>query len=56
MQAMERGNNYGFVVPTFFGDGYGQYSVNSGSTWSGFDQMGGGTNFTNADMQFYFTL
>jgi len=56
MQAMERGNNYGFVVPTFFGDGYGQYSINSGSTWSGFDQMGGGTNFTNADMQFYFTL
>jgi hypothetical protein len=56
MQSIRRGPSHGFVSPTFFGDGYGQYSTNGGSTWSGFDQPGGSTNNTNADMQFYFTI
>lgn len=51
---LERGDNYAFVPPTFFGDGYGQFSLDYGGTWQGFTQPGGSTNNTNADVQFYF--
>ena len=48
--AIERGNHYSFAAPTYFHDGYGQYTTGSG--WTGFDQPGGSTNNTNADLQF----
>jgi hypothetical protein len=47
---IERGNNYHFSASTYFHDGYGQYTTGSG--WTGFDQPGGSTNNTNADLQF----
>ncbi len=56
VQPMERGNNYSFIAPTFFGDGFGQFSADGGTTWSGFNQPGGRTNNNNADVQFYFSL
>jgi hypothetical protein len=52
---IERGNNYGFLPPTFFGDGDGQFSVDGGS-WQGFTQPGGRLDNPNADLQLYFTL
>ncbi len=55
-QAIRRGPSYGFVVPTFFGDGYGQFSTDGGASWSGFNQPGGSSNNTNADVQFFFSL
>jgi hypothetical protein len=51
---IERGNHYGFTTPTFFADGYGQFTTD-GTTWQGFTQSGGSTNNTNADVQFYFS-
>jgi hypothetical protein len=51
--AIERGTNYGFVPPTFFGDGYGEYTADGGS-WSGFNQPGGSSDSKIADLQFYF--
>jgi hypothetical protein len=50
---LERGVGYGFQPPTFFGDGYAQFT-SDGVTWSGFDQPGGSANSTIADLQFYF--
>jgi hypothetical protein len=47
---IERGNHYHFSASTYFHDGYGQYTTGSG--WTGFDQPGGSTNNTNADLQF----
>jgi hypothetical protein len=55
-QPIRKGSSYGFVAPAIFTDGYGQYSTNGGSSWSGFDQAGGSTNRTDADVQFYFTI
>ena len=49
---VERGNNYQFSSSTYFADGYGQYTTGAG--WTGFDQPGGSTNNTNADLQFLF--
>jgi hypothetical protein len=55
---IERGDVDGFRAPTIFSDGYGQFSVNGGATWTGFTQpdgtSGGNTNRTNGDLQFYF--
>jgi hypothetical protein len=48
--ALERGNNYHFSPTTYFADGHGQYTTGSG--WTGFDQPGGSSNNTNADLQF----
>jgi hypothetical protein len=51
--ALERGVDYAFQPPTFFGDGYAQFTSDGGS-WSGFDQPGGSGNSTIADLQLYF--
>jgi hypothetical protein len=51
---IRRGPSYGFTNATYFPDGFAQYTVDGGSTWSGFDQPGGFTNSTLADLQFYF--
>jgi hypothetical protein len=51
---IERGNNYKFKPPSFFGDGYGQFSTD-GVSWQGLNQPGGSTNNKNADLQFYFS-
>ena len=48
--ALERGNNYRFASSTYFADGHGEYTTGSG--WSGFDQPGGSSDNTNADLQF----
>jgi hypothetical protein len=50
---IERGSGYSFSPLTYFNDGFGQFSTNGGSTWSGFNQPGGSKNNTNADAQFY---
>jgi len=50
---VERGNGYGFVPPTFFGDGDGQFDPDGG-VWLGFTQPGGRLDNANADVQFYF--
>ena len=52
---LERGSNYGFLPPTFFGDGDGQFSADGGG-WQGFNQPGGRLDNSNADLQFYFSL
>jgi hypothetical protein len=48
---VERGNHYNFQPTTYFPDGYGQYTTD-GITWTGFDQPGGSSNNSNADLQF----
>jgi hypothetical protein len=56
---IEKGVGYDFSGSTFFGDGYGQFSLDNGQTWTGFTQSDGtstgSVNRTNADIQFYFT-
>jgi hypothetical protein len=51
--SIERGAHYGFLPPTLFGDGYGEYTADGGS-WSGFNQPGGSSDSMIADLQFYF--
>jgi hypothetical protein len=53
---IRRGPSYGFTTATFFGDGYGQWTTDGGSTWTGFQQSSGGPGTTIADVQFYFTV
>jgi hypothetical protein len=48
--AIERGNNYHFAAATYFRDGHGEYTIGAG--WRGFDQPGGSSGNTNADLQF----
>ncbi len=50
---VRRGASYSFVPPTFFGDGFGQFTTD-GTTWVGFTQPGGSANNTDADLQLYF--
>lgn len=56
---IEQGNDYPLSAPSFFGDGYGQFSTDAGETWQGFTQPDGtatgSMNRKNADIQFYFT-
>ena len=52
---IQRASGYGFAKGTFFGDGYGQFSHDSGSTWFGFSQSNESVNHNDADLQFYFT-
>ena len=56
---IQKGVGYGFSPSTFFADGYGQQSKDSGSSWTGLTQPDGtatgDTNRSNADLQFYFT-
>lgn len=52
---IEKGKGYGFTDSTYFGDGYGQFSLDNGKSWTGFTQPGGPANNSNADIQFYFT-
>ncbi len=50
---LERGDNYAFVPPTWFADGYAE--VSDGGAWLGFTQPGGSPNRVNADLQFFFS-
>ncbi len=52
---IEKGAGYGFSTNTFFGDGYGQFSIDNGNSWAGFPQPGGDANSSQADIQFTFT-
>lgn len=56
---IEKGLGYTFTGSTFFADGYGQFSLDGGASWTGFTQADGtatgSLNHSNADIQFYFT-
>jgi len=56
---IEKGQGYNFTASTYFNDGYGQFSIDNGQTWTGLTQPNGtptgSRNHTNADIQFYFT-
>jgi hypothetical protein len=55
---IEKGSGYNFAISSYFNDGYGQFSLDNGNTWTGFTEpdgtLSGSLNHTNADMQFYF--
>ena len=51
---IHKGTIYKFQPPTFFGDGYAQYSTDNGVHWNGFNQPGGAANNLDADLQFFF--
>jgi len=51
---IRKGSLYSFKAPSFFGDGYGQFSADNGLNWTGFTQPGGTSNRADADIQFYF--
>ncbi len=52
--AIQRASGYKFTSPTFFGDGYGEFSRDDGLTWTGFRQSEDSFNHKDADIQFYF--
>lgn len=51
---IHKGTIYNFHPPSFFRDGYSQFSIDNGNSWTGFNQPNGPPNNLDADIQFFF--